>query len=91
MSKLPRVTGKRLIAILSVAGFKVVRVRGSHHYLRHEDGRGTVIFVHSGETIGPGLLHKIPQETGLPADELRRLLQRGLRGLRQAAVHRARI
>jgi predicted RNA binding protein YcfA (HicA-like mRNA interferase family) len=33
-----------------------------------------VIPVHSGETIGPGVLHKILQETGLSADELRRIL-----------------
>lgn len=39
-------------------GFQV-RVRGSHHYLRHPDGRTTVVPAHAGETIGPGLLSKI--------------------------------
>ncbi len=38
------------------AGFEVARVKGSHHFLRHPDGRGTVVPVHAGETIGPGLL-----------------------------------
>src|SRR3970040_2287395 len=41
--------------ILSVAGFQVIRTKGSHHFLRHPDGRATVIPAHSGETIGPGL------------------------------------
>jgi predicted RNA binding protein YcfA (HicA-like mRNA interferase family) len=37
----------------------VIRVKGSHHYLQHGDGRATVIPVHSGEDIGRGLLAKI--------------------------------
>jgi predicted RNA binding protein YcfA (HicA-like mRNA interferase family) len=54
MRKLPSPTGKRLIAALKKAGFAVIRVRGSHHFLRHADGRSTVVPVHASETIGPG-------------------------------------
>src|ERR1700722_7864003 len=50
------------IAALAGAGFQVLRVRGSHHFLRHEDGRSTVVPVHSGETLGPGLLNRILQD-----------------------------
>jgi len=32
---------------------------GSHHFLRHPDGPTTVVPVHAGETIGPGLLFQI--------------------------------
>jgi predicted RNA binding protein YcfA (HicA-like mRNA interferase family) len=53
MSRSPRVTGPDLIAALAKAGFAVVRIRGSHHSLKHEDGRGTVVPAHSGEIIGP--------------------------------------
>jgi predicted RNA binding protein YcfA (HicA-like mRNA interferase family) len=56
MSRSPRITGSELIAALESGGFSVVRIRGSHHFLRHADGRTTVVPVHSGETIGPGLL-----------------------------------
>ncbi len=59
MSRSPRVKGTELIDALAKGGFLVVRIRGSHHLLRHADGRTTVVPVHSGETIGPGLLHKI--------------------------------
>jgi predicted RNA binding protein YcfA (HicA-like mRNA interferase family) len=59
MSRIPRVTGPDLIATLGKPGFSVLRIRGSHHFRRHEDGRSTVVPAHSGETIGPGLLHKI--------------------------------
>jgi predicted RNA binding protein YcfA (HicA-like mRNA interferase family) len=41
------------------AGFGVVRIRGSHHFLQHPDGRKTVVPVHAGEIIGIGLLNKI--------------------------------
>jgi len=55
MSRAPRVTGKEVIAALERVGFQVIRIRGSHHFLRHDDGRRTVVPVHSGDTIGPGL------------------------------------
>jgi predicted RNA binding protein YcfA (HicA-like mRNA interferase family) len=74
MSRTPRVTGKELIPALGRVGFTVVRVRGSHHFLRHEDGRGTVVPVHSGETIGPGLLHKILRDCKLAPESLEKLL-----------------
>ena len=59
MPRLPRLRGREVIAALRRAGFAVVRIRGSHHFLRHGDGRATVVPVHAGETIGPGLLKQI--------------------------------
>ena len=32
--------------------------------LKHPDGRGTVVPVHSGETIGAGLMSKIQKDIG---------------------------
>jgi predicted RNA binding protein YcfA (HicA-like mRNA interferase family) len=74
MSRTPRITGSELIAALAKAGFGVLRVKGSHYFLRHEDGRSTVVPVHSGETIGPGLLHKILRDCKMTADQLSGLL-----------------
>ena len=74
MSRNPRVTGADLIAALERVGFRVLRVKGSHHFLRHEDGRSTVVPVHSGETIGPGLLHRILRDCRLAAEQLAKLL-----------------
>jgi predicted RNA binding protein YcfA (HicA-like mRNA interferase family) len=74
MSRIPRVTGSDLIAALAKAGFAVIRVKGSHHFLRDEDGRTTVVPAHSGETIGPGLLHKILRDCQLKVEELQGLL-----------------
>ena len=74
MSRLPRVTGKELIAALGRVGFAVVRVRGSHHYIRHADGRATVVPVHSGDTLGPGLLARILRDCDLTREQLAALL-----------------
>ena len=70
MSRLPSPTGKQLIAALKRLGFDEIRVRGSHGYLRHPDGRSTVVPVHAGETIGPGLLSKILRDCEIDRDEL---------------------
>ena len=59
MSKLPSLTGKQVVKLLQQADFLVVRQKGSHAFLQHADGRSTVVPLHAGETIGPGLLRKI--------------------------------
>ena len=76
MKLAPRATGPDLIAALGRGGFHVVRVRGSHHFLRHKDGRATVVPVHPGEMVGPGLLHKILRDCKLTTDELADLLRK---------------
>ena len=74
MTKLPRLTGKDVISALRKSGFEVIRVKGSHHFLRHEDGRTTVVPIHAGETIRPGLLSKILNDCDLTTDEFKSLL-----------------
>jgi predicted RNA binding protein YcfA (HicA-like mRNA interferase family) len=74
MSRNPRVTGATLISALAKGGFSVIRIRGSHHFLRHRDGRTTVVPTHAGETLGPGLLHKIMRDCRLSIEELKELL-----------------
>jgi predicted RNA binding protein YcfA (HicA-like mRNA interferase family) len=70
VTKLPRLTGRELIAALETAGFSVVRVRGSHHMLRHADGRITTVPVHSGEIIGVGSPSRILRDCQLTRGEL---------------------
>jgi predicted RNA binding protein YcfA (HicA-like mRNA interferase family) len=73
MTKAPRVTGKRVIAALRRAGFETIRIKGSHHFLQYSDGRRTVIPVHAGESIGPGLLAKILRDCEMTTDVLQSL------------------
>jgi predicted RNA binding protein YcfA (HicA-like mRNA interferase family) len=74
VSKLPSLTGKEVTAALQRAGFEVVRVKGSHHIMRHADGRTSVVPVHSGETLGPGLMAKILRDCELTREAFRTLL-----------------
>ncbi|WP_346866003.1 type II toxin-antitoxin system HicA family toxin [Methanocalculus sp. MSAO_Arc2] len=47
--KLPRIDGDKVIRTLKRAGFEVVHIRGSHHYLHHaERGFLVTVPVHSG-------------------------------------------
>jgi predicted RNA binding protein YcfA (HicA-like mRNA interferase family) len=74
VTRLPRLTGADLITALGAAGLEIVRVKGSHHYLRHADGRSNVVPAHAGETLGPGITAKILRDCDLSADALRALL-----------------
>lgn len=74
MSSFPSITGKQLIAALEKAGFVVIRTRGSHHFLRHSDGRCTVVPAHGKEIIGKGLLSKILRDCELDKEDLLDLL-----------------
>ena len=74
MSRLPRLTGAEIIAALARAGFVDARVKGSHHRLRHSDGRVTTVPVHGAEIIGPGLLAKILRDCDLSREEFEKLV-----------------
>jgi predicted RNA binding protein YcfA (HicA-like mRNA interferase family) len=74
MNKLPPVTGKQLVRVRVGFGFSVVRIRGSHNILKHQDGRQTVVPIHAGESIGPGLLAKILRDCDMTSEQLERAL-----------------
>lgn len=74
MAKLRRIKGKELILLLQRIGFVIARVKGSHHFLKHRDGRCTTVPVHSGEEIGTGLLSKILRDVELSREEFERLV-----------------
>ena len=69
MPKLPRRRGREVIAALRRAGFVVVRIKGSHHFLKHSDGRCTVVPVHAGEIIGPGLMKTILDDAEITVEQ----------------------
>jgi len=74
MTRLPRVSGKEVVRALERAGFEVQRVRGSHTFLKHPDGRVTSVPVHSRETIGPGLLRSILRDVELDVEVFSKFL-----------------
>ena len=75
MAKLPNPTGAELISALQKIGFKILRQKGSHVRLKHDDNRVVTIPVHARKTIGKGLLLKILKDAELTKDELINLLE----------------
>ena len=69
MTNLPSLDGRRVIKVLSRFGFEVIRIKGSYHFVKHPDGRSTVVPVHGKGTIGKGLFHKILKDCELTTAE----------------------
>lgn len=68
--RLPTLTARKLIKTLKKLGFEEVRIKGSHRFYRHSDGRTTVVPFHSGKDIGRGLLRAILADANLAIEEL---------------------
>jgi predicted RNA binding protein YcfA (HicA-like mRNA interferase family) len=71
---LPAIAGAKVVRALERAGFTVARISGSHHVMRHPDGRTVVVPVHAGRDIAKGTLRNILAIIGMDAEELRKLL-----------------
>ena len=67
---LPMLKADEIIRSLQRHGFMVIRQKGSHVRLGHNDGRVTSVPNHPGQDIGKGLLRKILRDTDLSMDEL---------------------
>jgi len=52
-----------------------VRQKGSHLFLKHLDGRITVVPIHKGEEIGRGLLRKIVRDSKLTREEFLKFIE----------------
>jgi predicted RNA binding protein YcfA (HicA-like mRNA interferase family) len=66
-----------LAKILKKVGFEVVRQEGSHMFLKHPDGRTTVVPNHAGEHIDRGLLTKIiKKDVGIEREDFIKLLKK---------------
>ncbi len=74
MASVPSVPGSRVVRALEKLGFVDVRRSGSHHILRHPDGRGTTVPVHAGRDLAKGTLRGILADVGLSVEELEGLL-----------------
>ena len=73
MPPVPSLRGDRIVKALEKVGFDVARISGSHHILRHPDGRGTTVPVHSNRDVAKGTLRGILADTGITAEELKKL------------------
>ncbi len=68
--RLPRASGDKHIAALKRAGWKVNHIEGSHYILIKEGSDIHLsIPVHSGKTLGMGLLKKLISRASLTNEE----------------------
>lgn len=74
MPPAPSVSAERVIRALEKAGFEVVRITGSHHIMRHPDGRGTTVPTHPGRDLAKGTLRGILSDIGMTIEDFRRYL-----------------
>lgn len=52
-------SGKALLKIFERKSWELVRVRGSHHIMRHPDGRAAVIPIHGNATVHIGIVQNL--------------------------------
>ena len=63
-----------MVKALERVDFDVVRVSGSHHVMRHPDGRTVAVPVHAGRDMAKGTLRNVLAIIGMTPEELRELL-----------------
>lgn len=77
MTRLPILSADAVIGVLHRLGFNTTRTKGSHHILKHPDGRGTVVPVHGNRDISRPLLHKILRQAKVEIGEFVQLSTEG--------------
>lgn len=74
MTRMPRLTGRVVLAALRRGGFGLDRVNGSHHILLGPQGQRVTVPVHTGETLHPKTLSTILAQAGLTLEQFVELL-----------------
>ena len=74
-ARVRQLKGREVVRALEGLGFTCVRTNGPHHFMRHPDGRTTVVPVHRGQDVGRGLLRKILSDIDMTHDEFMEALQ----------------
>lgn len=74
MGKLNIISAKKMIKILQVLGFELIRSKGSHHFfLNKNNHKTTVIPIHNNEDLGTGILKEILRDIDLNVDDYEKL------------------
>ena len=73
--KVPRISGDDAVRAFKKSGFYLDRICGSHHILKSDTTRFRLsIPVHSGKTVGVGLLRAQIRKAGLTVEQFTELL-----------------
>ena len=74
--RLPRATGRQALHALARAGFYLVRIRGSHHFMEHtsDPTRNTSVPIHGNRIIPLPVIRNIIRTSGMSVEEFNRYL-----------------
>jgi predicted RNA binding protein YcfA (HicA-like mRNA interferase family) len=72
--RLPAVASRQAIRALERCGWKLDRIKGSHHVFRHPDHSHRVVVPMHGRDLAKGTLNQIVNASGLDRAEFLKLL-----------------
>lgn len=70
MPRLPCVSPEKLGRVLERCGFKLERIKGSHHFYHNPETKKLTIVLFHGKDVPKGLLNEILKEAGMSREEL---------------------
>ncbi|MBI2452705.1 MAG: type II toxin-antitoxin system HicA family toxin [Parcubacteria group bacterium] len=70
MPKLPRLTPRKVIAILKKHGFQLDHTTGSHYVFFNPETKRRVIVAYHTKDLPPGTLYSIIKQAGIPLKDL---------------------
>lgn len=73
MSKIPLVSGRKVVKVLARVGYEEVRQKGSHVRLHHCSKKPLTVPDH--KILGKGLLRKILRDAEISLDDFKELLK----------------
>ncbi|MFH1402544.1 MAG: type II toxin-antitoxin system HicA family toxin [Patescibacteria group bacterium] len=74
MPKLTIISGKKMIKFLERCGFEIVRIKGSHHFLKNaSNGFITTVPVHNNEDLGMRMIKDILSDINMDRKEYEKL------------------
>jgi len=74
MPKLVPIPGKKMIKILRLAGFELMRIKGSHHFFKNEESKDvTTVPLHSNEDLGISMLKSILRDINMNRNKYEKL------------------
>ena len=77
MPRLPVISGKTLLKVLTKHRYIALRKKGSHVFVESSAGKlGTAIPIHDNEDLSPGLLKSILNDLDLSTQDLRRMMRK---------------
>ncbi len=73
-ARLPAVAPRKAIRVLERCGWRLDRIKGSHHVFRHPDHGHRVVVPLHGRDLAKGTLNQIIEASGVDRDEFLKLL-----------------